>query len=137
MNNVILDTSVLGLGYFHEQSRTGIFRVAEELFKGLHASNEIALSLANTENLPEMISYLKKYFPESKFNLVNKQSDKVRAKFESSIISIFPFKSLSQKAVREAFVRTRGYLKPKFSFNQHALSAYDVYHSPFCRFRKN
>lgn len=131
MNKVILDTSVLGLGYFHEQSRTGIFRVAEELFKGLHASNEIELSLANTENLPEMISYLKKYFPESKFNLVNKQSDKVRAKFESSIISIFPFKSLSQKAVREAFVRTRGYLKPKFSFNQHALSAYDVYHSPF------
>lgn len=131
MDKVILDTSVLGLGYFHEQSRTGIFRVAEELFKGLHASSEIELSLANTENLPEMMSYLKKYFPESKFNLVNKQSDKVRAKFESSIISIFPFKSLSQKAVREAFVRTRGYLKPNFSFNQHTLSAYDIYHSPF------
>lgn len=131
MNKVILDTSVLGLGYYHEQSRTGIFRVAEELFKGLHTSSEIALSLANTENLPEMISYLKKYFPESKFNLVNKQSDKVRARFESSIISIFPFKSLPQKAIREAFVRTRGYLKPNFSFNQHTLSAYDVYHSPF------
>lgn len=131
MNKVILDTSVLGLGYFHEQSRTGIFRVAEELFKGLHSSNEIELSLANTENLPEMMSYLKKYFPESKFNLVNKQSDKFRAKFESSIISIFPFKSFPQKAVREAFVRTRGYLKPNFSFNQHTLSAYDIYHSPF------
>ena len=62
MNKVILDTSVLGLGYFHEQSRTGIFRVAEELFKGLHTSNEIELSLANSENLPEIISYLKKYF---------------------------------------------------------------------------
>lgn len=131
MNKVILDTSVLGLGYYHEQSRTGIFRVAEELFKGLHASSEIALSLANTENLPEMMSYLKKYFPESKFNLVNKQSDKFRAKFESSIISIFPFKSFPQKAVREAFVRTRGYLKPNFSFNQPTLSAYDIYHSPF------
>lgn len=131
MNKVILDTSVLGLGYFHEQSRTGIFRVAEELFKGLHSSNEIELSLANTENLPEMLSYLKKYFPESTFNLVNKQSDKVRARFESSIISIFPFKSLPQKAVREAFVRTRGYLKPRFSFNPTSLSAYDIYHSPF------
>lgn len=131
MNKVILDTSVLGLGYFHEQSRTGIFRVAEELFKGLHVSNEIALSVANTENLPEMISYLKKYFPESKFNLVNKKSDKFRAKFESSIISIFPFKSLPQKAVREAFVRTRGYLKPQFSFNPTSLAAYDIYHSPF------
>lgn len=131
MNKVILDTSVLGLGYYHEQSRTGIFRVAEELFKGLHASSEIALSLANTENLPEMMSYLKKYFPESKFNLVNKQSDKFRAKFESSIISIFPFKSFPQKAVREAFVRTRGYLKPNFSFNQPTLLAYDIYHSPF------
>ena len=131
MNKVILDTSVLGLGYFHEQSRTGIFRVAEELFKGLHTSSEIELSLANTENLPEMISYLKEYFPESKFNLVNKKSDNVRAKFESSIISIFPFKSFSQKAVREAFVRTRGYLKPKFSFNPISFENYDIYHSPF------
>lgn len=131
MNKVILDTSVLGLGYFHEQSRTGIFRVAEELFKGLHATCEIELSLANTENLPEMMSYLKKHFPESKFNLVNKQSDKVRAKFESSIISIFPFKSLPQKAVREVFMRTRRYIKPQFSFNQASLAAYDIYHSPF------
>ena len=131
MNKVILDTSVLGLGYYHEQSRTGIFRVAEELFKGLHTSNEIELSLANTENLPEMISYLKEYFPESKFNLVNKKSDKVRAKLESSIISIFPFKSFSQKAVREAFVRTRGYLKPKFSFNPISFENYNIYHSPF------
>lgn len=131
MNKVILDTSVLGLGYFHEQSRTGIFRVAEELFKGLHTSSEIELSLANTENLPEMISYLKEYFPESKFNLVNKKSDNVRAKFESSIISIFPFKSFSQKAVREAFVRTRGYLKPKFSFNPISFENYNIYHSPF------
>lgn len=131
MNKVILETSVLGLGYFHEQSRTGIFRVAEELFKGLHSSSEIELSLANTENLPEMISYLKKHFPESTFNLVNKKSDKVRAKFESSIISIFPFKSFSQKAVREAFVRTRGYLKPKFSFNPISFENYNIYHSPF------
>jgi glycosyltransferase involved in cell wall biosynthesis len=131
MNKVILDTSVLGLGYYHEQSRTGIFRVAEELFNGLHTSSEIELSLANTENLPEMISYLKEYFPESKFNLVNKKSDKVRAKFESSIISIFPFKSFSQKAVREAFVRTRGYLKPKFSFNPISFENYNIYHSPF------
>jgi glycosyltransferase involved in cell wall biosynthesis len=131
MNKVILDTSVLGLGYYHEQSRTGIFRVAEELFKGLHTSNEIELSLANTENLPEMISYLKEYFPESKFNLVNKKSDKVRAKFESSIISIFPFKSFSQKVIREAFVRTRGYIKPKFSFNPISFENYNIYHSPF------
>ncbi len=131
MNKVILDTSVLGLGYYHEQSRTGIFRVAEELFKGLHTSNEIELSLANTENLPEMISYLKEYFPESKFNLVNKKTDKVRAKFESSIISIFPFKSFSQKVIREAFVRTRGYIKPKFSFNPISFENYNIYHSPF------
>lgn len=131
MNKVILDTSVLGLGYFHEQSRTGVFRVAEELFKGLHTSSEIELSLANTENLPEMMSYLKKYFPESKFNLVNKQSDKFRAKFESSIVAIFPFKSLPQKALREAFVRTRGYFKPHFSFSPTSLVNYDIYHSPF------
>lgn len=131
MNKVILDTSVLGLGHFHEQARTGIFRVAEELFKGLHTSNEIELSLANSENLPEIISYLKKNFSESNFNLVNKPSDKFIAKVENAIISIFPHKSLPQKVVREVFVRTRGYLKPQFSFNPSSLSAYDIYHSPF------
>ncbi|WP_064196342.1 MULTISPECIES: glycosyltransferase family 1 protein [Emticicia] len=131
MNKVILDTSVLGLGHFNEQSRTGIFRVVEELFKGLHTSPSIELSLANTEHLPEMISYLKEHFPEKSFNIVNKNSDKVRAKLESSLISIFPFKSLPQKAVREAFVRTRGYLKPKFKFDTTSLSNYDIYHSPF------
>lgn len=131
MNKVILDTSVLGLGYFHEKARTGIFRVAKELFKGLHESSEIELSLANTESLPEVIRYLKDYFPESKFNLLNKQSDKVKAQFENSIISIFPFKSLPQKAVREVFVRVRGYLKPNFLFNQQTFSTYNIYHSPF------
>ena len=79
MNKVILDTSVLGLGHFHEQSRTGIFRVAEELFKGLHESSEIELSLANIENLPEMMSYLKQHFPASDFNIVNKNSDKFQS----------------------------------------------------------
>jgi len=92
MNKVILDTSVLGLGYFHEQSRTGIFRVAEELFKGLHSSNEIELSLANTENLPEMLSYLKKYFPESTFNLVNNNRIKLEP---DSRIRLFLFFRLS------------------------------------------
>lgn len=131
MNNVILDTSVLGLGHFHEQSRTGIFRVAEELFKGLYHSNSINLSLANTENLPEMMSYLKKHFPSSKFDIVNKKSDTFKAKFECTITSIFPLNSLPQKAIREAFVRTRSYAKPQFSFEPKTLSAYDIFHSPF------
>ena len=131
MNKIILDTSVLGLGYYHEQSRTGVFRVAEELFKGLHQSNEIELSLANMENLPEMMAYLKAYFPETDFDIVNKKTDKFGATIENVLIAIFPFKSLPQKAIREVFVRARSYLKPHFSFNAHTLAAYDIYHSPF------
>ncbi|WP_435354388.1 glycosyltransferase family 4 protein [Emticicia sp. SJ17W-69] len=131
MQKVILDTSVLGLGHFHEQSRTGIFRVAEELLKGLNESSEVALSLANSENLPEILSYLKTYFPQSKFDLVNNNIDKIGAKFENTILSIFPFKSLAQKTIREFFVRTRGYIKPHFSLNPSSLSSYNIYHSPF------
>lgn len=131
MNKVILDTSVLGLGYFHEQSRTGIFRVAEELLKGLHENSEVTLSLANTENLPEILSYLKEYSPETKFDLANKNTDILGAKLENTILSIFPFKSVSQKTIREFFVRTRGFIKPHFSLNPASITTYNIYHSPF------
>ncbi len=131
MNKVILDASVIGLSYYHETARTGIFRVAEELFKGLNDSSEIELSLGNVEHLPEMLKYLKKYYPETHFNFVNKNIDKIGAKIENGIISIFPLKSMPQKAVREIFVRTRGYVKPKFSLNPSIISDYDIFHSPF------
>jgi glycosyltransferase involved in cell wall biosynthesis len=131
MNKVILDTSVIGLSYYHERARTGIFRVAEELFKGLNESSEIELSLANVEHLPEMLQYLKKYVPQTQFNFVNKNIDKFGAKIEGSIISIFPLKSMPQRAIREVFVRTRGYIKPNFSLDPVTVSAYNIFHSPF------
>ena len=131
MNKVILDTSVLGLGYFHEQSRTGIYRVVEHLFEGLLQNPAIDISLATIENLPELLAYLKNHYPQQSFSIVNKASDKRWASFENTLVSGLPYQSLPQKIVREIFTRSRGYLKPHYTFDANDLTAYDIYHSPF------
>jgi glycosyltransferase involved in cell wall biosynthesis len=130
-NRVILDTSILGLSYYHDQARTGIFRVAEKLFIELSKNDQVELSIANNEHLPEMLIYLKKNFPDTKFDLLNQKSDKLFSKLENSIISSFNYKSSAQNVVRSLFVRTRGYLKPNFTFDLGTFKDNDIYHSPF------
>ena len=136
MNKVILDTSVIGLGYYHEQVRTGVFRVAEELFKGLNESSEIELCLGGVENLPEMMQYLARFYPETTFNFANKDLDTLGARFENATIGLFPLRSMPQKILREVFVRVRSIVKPKFALNPSVVSAYDIFHSPFLPFPK-
>lgn len=130
-NRVILDTSILGLSYYHDEARTGIFRVAEKLFIELSKNEQIEFSIANNEHLPEMLIYLKNYFPDTKLDLLNQKSDKLFSKLENSIISSFNYKSSAQNIVRSFFVRTRGYLKPNFTFDLDTLKDSDIYHSPF------
>ncbi|WP_337044526.1 glycosyltransferase family 4 protein [Emticicia sp. 17c] len=131
MSNVILDTSVLGLGYFHEQSRTGIYRVVENLLKGLAGHSDIDLALASVEHLPETIAYIKKYYPNHRFPIVNKSKDTRFANLENTLVSTFSYRSLPQKVLREVLTRTRGRLKPYFTFDTSVLKKYQVYHSPF------
>lgn len=131
MNKVVLDGSVLGLGFFHEQSRTGIYRVAENLVKGLSKGNLAEVAIASTEHLPETIAYLEKHHLNCNFPIVNKPKDIQFASFENNIVSSFAYKSLPQKVVREIFTRLRARFKPFYSFNVNTLSRHDIYHSPF------
>ena len=131
MDKIILDGAVLGLGFFHEQSRTGIYRVAENLLKGLSESNAGELVLAGTEHLPEIIAYLKKFYPNTQSQFVNKPKDVRFANFENNIVSAFAYRSLPQKIAREVFTRFRARFKPSYSFDANTLGAYDIYHSPF------
>lgn len=131
MSKVILDSAVLGLGYFNQQARTGVYRVAENLFEGLLANSATQLALASTQHLPETIAFLQNFYSKQNFPIVNKAQDLKLARFENNIVSGFAYKSLPQKLVREIFTRLRGYLKPAYDFDLAALSAYDIYHSPF------
>lgn len=59
---VMFDVSVLGKGHFDERSRTGIFRVAENLAQGLAASGECDLMFSATQSwdaLYQSIEYLR------------------------------------------------------------------------------
>lgn len=131
MNKVVLDGSVLGLGFFHEQSRTGVYRVAENLLKGLVESNAVQLTVANTQHLPEIIAYLNNSFSNIPVPIANKPKDLRYANFENSIVSAFGYRSLPQKIIREVFTRLRARFKPSYELDATSLAAYDIYHSPF------
>lgn len=131
MNKVVIDGSVLGLGFFHEQSRTGIYRVAENLVKGLSKGNLAEVAIAGTEHLPETIAYLQKHHLNCNFPIVNQPKDIRFASFENNIVSSFAYKSLPQKVVREIFTRLRARFKPSYSFDVNTLGGHDIYHSPF------
>ncbi len=51
--NVALDITVLGVGYVHDRARTGIYRVVDNLLKGLAKRTDICLSLVAHENWVE------------------------------------------------------------------------------------
>ncbi len=129
MNKVVLDGSVLGLGFFHEQSRTGVYRVAENLLKGLVESKAVELTVANTYHLPEIIAYLNSF--HTKTPIINSPKDLKFAYLENKIVSAFAYRSLTQKILREIFTRLRARFKPSFQLEAATLGAYDIYHSPF------
>jgi glycosyltransferase involved in cell wall biosynthesis len=62
---VLYDISVLGLGTLYESARTGIFRVVENVARGLAGSKEIDLAFcatqARTERNPETVDGCRKY----------------------------------------------------------------------------
>ncbi len=131
MTKIILDTSVIGVSYFHEKSRTGIFRVVDELFRGIQNDPALELSLSSVEHLPEMMGFLKKHCPNQEFDWVQLPKDLSLAKFENSVLQSFPFKSLPQKIIREIFLRVRNFRTPYFHLDMTHISEYDVFHSPF------
>jgi len=56
--NVIYDISVLGLGYYNEKAKTGIYRVIENVARELLLS-DCQISFSATHALLETINFLK------------------------------------------------------------------------------
>lgn len=66
---VLLDISVLGLSRLYPSARTGVFRVAENLARGLARSSEITLFFCATQSLseraPDTVAACRRYLDET------------------------------------------------------------------------
>ena len=58
---ILYDISVLGLGHHYDRSRTGVFRVVENIARGLLATPEIELSFCATESPTAYYKYCLDY----------------------------------------------------------------------------
>ena len=73
--NVILDASLLGIGFYYRQAQTGVGRVVEQLMKGLWQADDVNLSLAASSHLSETMRYARTMFGQSRPEFVNRPAD--------------------------------------------------------------
>lgn len=104
---VILDSSPLGLGFYHRQAQTGISRVVEHLVTGLWQSPDVSLRLAATTHLAETMRYAQDAFGKAAPLFVNRPVEQRRARLENALLRPFGVVSLPSKVIREGFYRGR------------------------------
>lgn len=130
--NIILDATILGIGFYHRQAQTGVGRVAEQLMTGLWHASDVNLSLAASTHLPETIRYARTVLGTSGPAFVNRPVERRQAALENGLLSPFALSSLPTKIIREAFYRTRKALHAgEAHFDTRQWPAGSIYHSPF------
>ena len=130
---VILDSSLLGMGLYHRQARTGIWRVAEVLAQGLHQHPGVALSLAAPTHVAESLRWATNEWADSQAvpDFVNDRAGLQRARFENTLLAPFDPASLPSKLIRQGFYqfnRAVGRLEGRFAVQHWPIGT--VYHSP-------
>ena len=130
--NVILDASVLGIGFYHRQAQTGVSRVAERLILGLWPAEGVSLSLAAATHLPETTRYAQALLGDAGPAFVNRPAERRQAALENAVLSPFAIDSLPSKVIREGFYRTRKALRVEEArFDTRQWPEGSIYHSPF------
>jgi glycosyltransferase involved in cell wall biosynthesis len=129
--NIALDISTLGMGYYHEKSRTGVFRVVEQLAIGLQNQKELNLFYACEDNLPDSLLMLNELKPSTKFDFLHSNKQIKSAKFKNSIYQFFPKNSIPQKGLRKIFHSISGY---NSLLDEHLFPKIDIFHSPYLPF---
>ena len=130
--NIILDVSVLGIGFYHRQAQTGVGRVAERLLTGLWQTPDVTLSLAAPTHLSETMRYARTLFGSAGPAFVNRPAERRQAALENALLSPFALDSLPAKAIREGFYRTRkSFRADEARFDTRPWPAGSIYHSPF------
>lgn len=130
--NVLLDVSLLGIGYYHPQARTGVNRVVEQLLSGLSSSPDVALSVAAPTHLAETMRYVAETFGSNAPPFVNSAGAQRAARLENALLRPFGPRSLPTKLIRQLTYQTRRTLgREQARFEVAQLPARTVYHSPF------
>ncbi len=125
---IIYEATTIANAYFEENTsaKTGVFRVAEQLFDNLKNKN-LEIALASTDSLPELMVFIEK----NKFACVNSKNSQIRAKFLKHLYTLAPKKSLVDKVIRYATWKIGFYPKKGFGYDINELKNYDLFHSPF------
>ena len=130
--NVILDASVLGIGFYYRQSQTGVSRVMERLILGLWETDGVTMSLAASTHLPETMRYAHTLFGSAGPAFVNRPTERGQAVIENALLGSFAVDSLPTKLIREGFYRTRKALRAEEArFDTRQWPADSIYHSQF------
>ena len=130
--NIILDATVLGIGFYHRQAQTGVGRVAEQLITGLWTANGVTLSLAASTHLPETMRYARALLGDAGPAFVNRPAERRQAGLENALLSPFAVDSLPTKVIREGFHRVRKAARAEESrFDIRQWPTGSIYHSPF------
>ncbi len=125
----ILDVSLLGQGYYHQKARTGVFRVVENLATLLpNISSDLEIIFADNLDLLSTIGYIHENIFNKKISFLNNPSQVSFTEFQNQILKIFPYNSLSQKAVRRFFYEVNPY---RNQFQQDVIENSNIYHSPY------
>jgi glycosyltransferase involved in cell wall biosynthesis len=128
----ILDVSLLGQGYYHEKSRTGVFRVAENLALNLpKISEDLEIFFADSLDLTATLAYVHQYLGSHKSNFVNQNSQLFFAELQRKVLSNFPLNSLPQKALRKFFYRLSA---NGLDFSKEKMQSADLFHSAYFPF---
>lgn len=130
--DIVFDASLLGIGHFHPQARTGVNRVAEHLVRGLADSPDVSLSLAAPTHLSETLRWVEDVLPGYNLPFANRGGELKLAEWEKNMLRGMDTRSLTSKVLRQIFYkgrRTFGLDSSKITLDRYPLRT--IYHSPF------
>lgn len=125
---VILDVSVLGLGYYYEKSRTGVFRVVEQLAGGLADSNELDLTFSANQQLPAAIRYIRETLNDEETPFAHRNDQIMLGNVKNIIMKNFPHNSFPQKAFRKIISKIQ---PADFQLAKSLINGSNIFHSPY------
>ncbi|MBO0952405.1 glycosyltransferase family 4 protein [Fibrella forsythiae] len=130
--DIVFDASLLGIGHFHPQARTGVNRVAEHLVRGLADSPDVALSLAAPTHLSETLRWVEDVMPEYHLPFANRGGELQLAEWEKNLLRGMNTRSLLSKSLRHVFYKGRraiGLDSSRIMLDRYPTKT--IYHSPF------
>ena len=137
--DIVYDISALGVNPNYLQTRTGVFRVVENLAAGLSSSSECNLRLCATDSFQQLnraLNYVKSGSNFQDVPFIMPDSEKVRSLAIRASAGIDRINqsdrvSFSSKVMRRLFFHTLTYLEKYHHFRANRFPERGIFHSPF------